>query len=126
MPVTINSVGAVQRIRVTGDPSAAGSVPALASEGDLVYDESTGDTYEVGGAGKSIEVFVDDLSRWYIRRSRRRFSVVFKKGATTKDEKDYLAASRTLGFALSELGKMTAPFTPLFSEMIHDELGKNI
>jgi len=56
MPVTINSVGAVQRIRVTGDPSAAGSVPALASEGDLVYDESTGDTYEVGGAGAASKI----------------------------------------------------------------------
>ena len=80
--------------------------------------------YQVREAAFVIENFLDDLSRWYIRRSRRRFSVVFKSGATTKDEKDYLAASQTLGFALSELGKLVAPFTPFFGEIIHDELGK--
>ena len=80
--------------------------------------------YQVREAASVIENFLDDLSRWYIRRSRRRFSVVFKKGATAKDEKDYLAASRTLGFALLELGKLVAPFTPFFGEIIHSELGK--
>ncbi len=80
--------------------------------------------YQVREAASAIENFLDDLSRWYIRRSRRRFSVVFKKGATAKDEKDYLAASRTLGFALSELAKISAPFVPFFGELVNDELGK--
>lgn len=89
-------------------------------------DETTAnlEKYQVREAAFAIENFLDDLSRWYIRRSRRRFSVVFKAGATAKDEKDYLAASQTLGFALSELGKLIAPFTPFFGEIIHEELGR--
>ncbi len=81
--------------------------------------------YQVREAAFAIENFLDDLSRWYIRRSRRRFSVVFKAGATAKDEKDYIAASGVLGFALSDLGKLTAPFTPFFGEVIHEELGNS-
>ncbi|HUX35768.1 MAG TPA: class I tRNA ligase family protein [Candidatus Paceibacterota bacterium] len=88
-------------------------------------DEATAnlEKYQVREAAFAIENFLDDLSRWYIRRSRRRFSVVFKAGATAKDEKDYLAASQTLGFALSELDKLVAPFTPFFGEIVHKELG---
>ncbi|MEK7547103.1 MAG: class I tRNA ligase family protein [Patescibacteria group bacterium] len=85
--------------------------------------------YQVREAALAIESFLDDLSRWYIRRSRRRFSVVFKKaprrgsGQGAGNGKDYLAASSTLGYALTELAKLVAPFTPFFGEIIHKELG---
>ena len=77
--------------------------------------------YYVREAALAIESLLDDLSRWYIRRSRRRFSVAFK-GATKNDLKDYESASRTLGFVLAELNKLIAPFTPFFAEAVYKEL----
>ena len=71
-----------------------------------------------------IESLLDDLSRWYIRRSRRRFSVVFKNNASNRDKKDYENASRTLGYVLAELTKLIAPFTPFFAEAVYGEMNK--
>ncbi len=70
------------------------------------------DLYDVGGAGKSIEDFVGDLSRWYIRRSRRRLQ-------RSDDKKDYAAASAILGYCLAELAKLIAPFMPFFAESLY-------
>ncbi len=78
--------------------------------------------YRVREAALALESFLDDLSRWYIRRSRRRFSAAFKD-ANKNDLKDYEAASRTLSFALSEFAKLVAPFTPFFAEIVYRELG---
>ncbi len=72
--------------------------------------------YDIREAALAIESFVDDLSRWYIRRSRRRF----QKPASAADHR---VASATLGYVLRELGKLIAPFTPFFAEIIHKELG---
>ena len=58
--------------------------------------------YEIGAAARAIEVLVDDLSRWYIRRSRKR-----------------LEMQETLGVVLLEISKMIAPFTPFFGEMLY-------
>ena len=67
------------------------------------------DKYDVTGAARAIEDFtVNDLSLWYIRRSRKRF-----------DE-----AQNTLGFTLLTLSKLTAPFTPFLSEEIYGSLSK--
>ncbi len=71
--------------------------------------------YDVGGAGKSIEEFVNDLSRWYIRRSRRRLQ-------KPDDKKDYAAASATLGYCLAELAKLIAPFMPFFAESLYQSV----
>jgi len=66
------------------------------------------DKYDVTGAARAIENFVvNDLSLWYIRRSRRRFQGPEKK-----------EASVTLGFVLLTLSKLTAPFIPFLSEEI--------
>ena len=72
--------------------------------------------YEVREAALEIDGFVDDLSRWYIRRSRRRLQ-------RPEDKKDYEAASATLGFVLLSLVKIMAPFTPFFSEALYGALG---
>lgn len=72
--------------------------------------------YEIRGAAFELERLVDDLSRWYIRRSRRRFQKPVS-GA------DHAAASRTLHYVLRELAKLIAPFTPFFGEMIYERLG---
>lgn len=68
--------------------------------------------YEVGDAARAIEAFAGDLSRWYIRRSRRRLQ-------KPESDKDYRAASATLGYVLMELSKLVAPFTPFFAEALY-------
>lgn len=72
--------------------------------------------YEIREAALAIDGFVDDLSRWYIRRSRKRLQ-------KSRDKKDYAAASATLGYSLASLIKLMAPFTPFFSEMFYGALG---
>ncbi len=71
--------------------------------------------YDVGSAGKALESFADDLSRWYIRRSRPRLQ-------RPDDMKDYANASATLGFCLLELSKLLAPFTPFFADALYMSL----
>ncbi len=73
--------------------------------------------YEVREAVLSIEQFVDDLSRWYIRRSRRRFQ-------KPESVSDHRAATVTLGYALRELGKLIAPLAPFFGEVVYEALGE--
>ena len=66
--------------------------------------------YDLPGASRPIKEFVEDLSTWYVRRSRDRF-----KGA---DETDRAAAMATLGEVLSVLSKVIAPFMPFLAEKI--------
>jgi isoleucyl-tRNA synthetase len=73
------------------------------------------DEYDIGSAAKKIEEFVGDLSRWYIRRSRRRFQ-------KAEDRRDYENASQTLGYILSVLARLLAPFMPFFAEAMHKSL----
>ncbi len=70
--------------------------------------------YEIREAALAIESLVDDLSRWYIRRSRRRLQ-------KPVNQSDFESASATLGFVLGEITKLLAPFTPFFSEFLHRE-----
>jgi len=72
--------------------------------------------YEIREAAIEIDSFVDDLSRWYIRRSRRRLQ-------HPENKKDYAAASATLRSVLFDLIRLLAPFTPFFSEALYGELG---
>jgi isoleucyl-tRNA synthetase len=72
--------------------------------------------YDIRGACLEIELFIDDLSRWYIRRSRRRLQ-------RPESEKDHAAASGMLHEALLSLTRLMAPFTPFFSEMLYGALG---
>ena len=74
------------------------------------------ENYNITEAGRLIENFViNDLSLWYIRRSRERFQ-------KPKDEKDLKIAIKTLHFTLLTLSKITAPFIPFLSEQIYQEL----
>jgi isoleucyl-tRNA synthetase len=59
--------------------------------------------------------FVEDLTNWYIRRSRRRF------WKSTNDG-DKLCAYRTLRYVLVQLAKVAAPFTPFIAEEIYRNL----
>jgi isoleucyl-tRNA synthetase len=74
------------------------------------------ENFDVTLATRDIEKFVvEDLSQWYIRRSRARFHPTRGK----KIKKDFEQASATLGFILLTLSKMTAPFIPFLSEHIY-------
>ncbi len=74
------------------------------------------DNYDVTSAAREVENFiVNDLSQWYIRRSRRRFQ-------KPETEKELNEASTNLGFVLLNLTKLLAPFTPFFSEEIYSRL----
>ncbi|MDI6591720.1 MAG: isoleucine--tRNA ligase [Patescibacteria group bacterium] len=69
--------------------------------------------YEVTLAAREIENFViEDLSQWYIRRSRRRFQ-------KPENERELKEASATLNYLLLTLSKLTAPFIPFLSEEIY-------
>ncbi|MCR8656019.1 isoleucine--tRNA ligase [Paenibacillus endoradicis] len=65
---------------------------------------------------KSIEVFVDELSNWYIRRSRDRFW-----GSGLTDDK--VAAYQTLRHVLLTLSQLIAPYTPLIADDVYNNLG---
>lgn len=69
--------------------------------------------YDLTGASRLINDFaVDDLSNWYIRRSRKRFW----KGSMGPDK---LSAYQTLSTVLMTLAKLLAPFTPFIAERIY-------
>jgi len=70
------------------------------------------DNFDVTFAARRIENFVvNDLSLWYIRRSRKRFQ-------NPKTKLELKKASQVLGFVLITLSKLTAPFIPFLSEEI--------
>ncbi len=67
-------------------------------------------------ASLSIDSFVNDLSLWYVRRSRDRI------GPTVEDSDDKKACYQTLHFVLVTLMKLMAPFTPFLSDEIYTNL----
>jgi isoleucyl-tRNA synthetase len=71
--------------------------------------------YEIGKAAKSIEEFVNNLSKWYIRRSRRRLQ-------KPENKNDYETVSLILRYILLEVSKLLAPFTPFFAEALYKSL----
>ena len=73
------------------------------------------DGYDVNGSARPIQAFIDDLSTWYVRRSRRRFW----KSASDLDK---LSAYQTLHATLSTLARLLAPFTPFVAESIYRNL----
>jgi len=68
------------------------------------------DDYDATTAGRAIAAFVDDLSNWYVRRSRRRF--------WDADP----AAFGTLHTCLVEVAKLLAPFCPFLADELYDNL----
>ncbi|MDH5695267.1 MAG: isoleucine--tRNA ligase [Dehalococcoidia bacterium] len=82
----------------------------------LIADVDAGlDAYNPTEAGRKIESFVNDLSNWYVRRSRRRFW-------KSESDADKLAAYTTLYECLVTLSKLLAPFTPFVAEELYQNL----
>jgi isoleucyl-tRNA synthetase len=75
------------------------------------------DAYDVTGAGRRIQAFVDDLSNWYVRRSRRRF---WNPGG--RADEDSVAAFCTLEECLVTTATLLAPFIPFVTEEIWSNL----
>ncbi len=73
------------------------------------------DDYDVPRASRGVEPFIDDLSNWYLRRSRRRFW-------KSEDDDDKRAAYATLYEVLVTLAKLLAPFMPFLTESIYQNL----
>jgi isoleucyl-tRNA synthetase len=73
------------------------------------------DAYDPRKGAGAIRAFVDDLSTWYLRRSRPRFW-------SDADPVDRRAANDTLSYALGVTAQLLAPFTPFFAEHLHQEL----
>ena len=81
------------------------------------------ESYDPGSAARAVGEFTSDLSRWYIRRSRRRFSAFASGFGEQAVPRDYLEASQTLGYVLTTVAKLLAPFTPFFAEALWQALG---
>ncbi len=86
---------------------------------ELTKEVSTGfDEYKLNNATKPIVKFMDNLTNWYIRRSRKRFW-------KSENDGDKLEAYETLYTTLVELTKIIAPFMPFISEHMYKELTGN-
>ncbi|MFA6534548.1 MAG: class I tRNA ligase family protein, partial [Patescibacteria group bacterium] len=72
------------------------------------------DNYNVVKASRPIKDFIDELSTWYVRRSRDRFK--------SEDSAEKLKALKTLRHTLINLAKLMAPFTPYIAEHLWQEL----
>jgi isoleucyl-tRNA synthetase len=75
------------------------------------------DRYDAIEPARRIQRFVDDLSNWYVRRSRRRF---WKSQA----DRDKLAAYQTLYETLTTLCRLMAPFVPFMADAMYRNLSE--
>ncbi|MFP3990751.1 isoleucine--tRNA ligase [Streptomyces sp. E11-3] len=101
-------------------PSAADPAPAdrplidrwVLSELNALVEQTTEalESYDTQRAGKLLSGFVDNLSNWYVRRSRRRFWQGDK------------AALRTLHEAVETVTRLMAPLTPFITERVWQDL----
>lgn len=86
---------------------------------DRLIDETTDhlEGYRTTDAAQGIESFVDDLTNWYIRRSRDRF---WAAASETRDDKE--SAYQALYEVLTTLSRLIAPFTPFLAETLYQHL----
>jgi isoleucyl-tRNA synthetase len=106
-----------------GGWTASGSAPAVAdrplidrwmlSSLHALVQDVTGslESFDTAGAGRRLAGFIDDLSNWYVRRSRRRFW----DGPATPDG---AAAFATLYECVTVLTLLMAPFTPFITDYV--------
>ena len=89
----------------------------MLSELQMLIREATSsmEQYELSRATRAFLPFIDHLSNWYIRRSRKRFW-------KSEDDTDKEQAYQTLHTVLVTLSKLMAPFTPFLSEEMYKNL----
>jgi isoleucyl-tRNA synthetase len=119
----------VQYARLDGFDAAQPAVPVaerhvldrwlLSKLSGLTTAVTTGlDAYDANEPARRIQRFVDDLSNWYIRRSRRRFW-------KSQSDRDKLAAYQTLYEALRTVCQLMAPFAPFTSDAMYRNLSED-
>ncbi|MBR3246745.1 class I tRNA ligase family protein [Candidatus Saccharibacteria bacterium] len=74
--------------------------------------------YNIPKALENVLLFIDDMSNWFVRRSRRRFS-------KNDDADDKQSAFATLYYVLVYLAKLLAPFTPFLAEELYHNMTRN-
>jgi len=86
----------------------------IISKANLLIKESTAhyDKFEADKLVKKIELFIDDLSNWYIRRNRRRFW-------KSENDTDKYVAYQTLYDVLLSLIKLLSPILPFITERMY-------
>jgi len=73
------------------------------------------EAYNIPAALSSVLEFIDDMSNWFVRRSRRRFW-------KSEDDHDKLEAYSALYYVLIYLAKIMAPFTPFLAEELYQKM----
>jgi isoleucyl-tRNA synthetase len=73
--------------------------------------------YDSMAATRRVEEFVEDLSNWYVRRSRRRFW-------KSEDDADKRSAYETLWTCLTTLSRLLAPMLPFLAEEMYQNLAR--
>ena len=77
---------------------------------ELIRDATVGyERYELDRAARPLTLFIDDLSAWYVRRSRDRFK---------ENGEDKMAALATLRYVLCESAKVMAPIMPFIADNV--------
>ena len=97
--------------------STAGSLARLQSLVRVV--RSSVEELDAADAVRAVDAFTEDLSNWYVRRSRRRF---WKSG----EDADKVAAHLTLYETLVTLTKVLAPFMPFLTEVMYQNLVRSV
>jgi isoleucyl-tRNA synthetase len=82
------------------------------------------ESYEPNMATAAVNRYIDHLSNWYLRRSRRRFWA--EAGASKAVDADKNAAYDTLYRVLVNLSRLLAPFVPFVSEVMHQNLNRSV
>jgi len=108
----------IDRFTPAGEPRQLSELDRwiLSELNQLIADVDGGlEAYNPTEAGRRIEGFIDVLSNWYVRRSRRRFW-------KSENDADKLAAYNTLYQCLVTLTKLLAPFLPFLAEEMYQNL----
>jgi isoleucyl-tRNA synthetase len=77
------------------------------------------DDYNAMVAAREVDTFIEQLSTWYVRRSRRRFW-------KAENDEDKLAAYATLYECLTTLSRLIAPFMPFLAEHLYQGLVRTV
>ncbi|MDH3253556.1 MAG: isoleucine--tRNA ligase, partial [Acidobacteriota bacterium] len=79
------------------------------------------DAYRIVESARELESFIDDLTNWYIRRSRDRFWAPSGRHNVGKE-----SAYQTLYDVLCRLARLIAPFTPFVADVLHRHLERSL
>jgi isoleucyl-tRNA synthetase len=93
----------------------------IIAELQVTVDEVTQglENWDTARGTRALEAFVDNLSNWYVRRSRRRYW-------KSEEDTDKTAAYLTLYEALATLLQLLAPYTPFLCEEIYQNLVRSV